>query len=117
MSLLESESQVCCRVVKASVPDGQGGQIVRYVNTRSFKAVLTPDTSASASKEIGGKQVSAKRYKVLYPADVELSLGDIIKTRENDKAYIITSDGNKPANASSIQYGFAYAEDWSVPDE
>lgn len=117
MSLLDSEKRLCCRVIKASVPDGHGAQVTRYVDTRVFQAVFSPDMSMSGEKEIGGRNISAKRYKVLYPENVVLSLDDVIRTRKDNKTYKVTSDGNPPANASTIRKNFVYVEEWSVPDE
>ena len=118
MSLINSESQKCAVVIKASVPDDEGGQITRFIESKVFDAVITPNLqTSSGSKTVGDKEVSAKSYKILYPNDVGLKLNDVIKSKTDDKVYKITGDGSKSANASSIKYSVVSAEDWSLPYE
>ena len=116
MALIESEKKLCCKVIKASVPDGHGAEVTRYVDGRSFSAIVTPVTG-EGTKAIGGQTESCKKVKLFYPKDVSLDLNDIIRVKKDSKVYKITQEEDKPANAASIQYCLTYAEEWSIPDE
>lgn len=117
MSLLNSESRPCATVIRASVDDGEGGQVTKYMQGRKFLAVVTPDNTVSAKKTLGNNEISAKTYKFFYPDIFTLQLNDVIKTLDDEKTYKVTALETAPARSASVQYALCSAEEWELPNE
>lgn len=115
MALIDSERRPCTVMVKASVDDGEGGQITRYMDGRKFSAVVSSDDTISGKKTLGNNQISAKVYKFFYPKSTSLGLNDVIKTLDDGKTYKVAALETAPAKSASIQYNLVSAEEWELP--
>ena len=115
MSLIDAESRPCATMMRATVDDGEGGQITKYMQGRQFPAVVTPDNTVSAKKTLGNNDVSAKTYKFFYPDVFTLQLNDVIKTLDDGKAYKVTALETAPAKSASVRYALCSAEEWEMP--
>lgn len=116
MNLLTKEATPCRMIVKADVDDGRGGRTTSYIETRNFKAVLIEVDSTASNKDVGMRNVSAKRFKVMFQKDVALSIHDVFRTFPDGMVLKVTSDTTKCAKSSTIQYNLVYAEEWSLPN-
>lgn len=115
MSLIDAESRQCAVIIKASVDDGEGGQVTRYVKGAHFYAVVSADNTVSAKKTLGNNEISAKTYKVFYPNRISLKLNDIITTLDDGMVYRVSALETVPAKSASLQFNLVSAEEWEMP--
>lgn len=117
MSLLNTESRPCALLMKASVDDNEGGQIVKYIKGAHFSAVISPDNTTSAEKRLGNNIVSAKTYKIFYPSRIHMKLHDVVQSLDDGMVYKVKALETLPAQSATIQYSLVSAEEWELPHE
>lgn len=117
MSLLNTEKRPCVLLVKESVDDNEGGQIVKYSRGESFSAVISPDSTVSAKKILGNNEISAKTYKIFYPSSTSLKLHDVVQSLDDGMTYKVKALESLPAKNATFQYSLVSAEEWELPHE
>lgn len=117
MALIDAESRPCAVMLRASVDDGEGGQVTKYMRGAKFPAVVSDGSNASqfSKKTLGNTDVSAKRFKFFYPTRISLKLNDVIVTEDNEKVYRVIAAETIPAKSASVQYSLVTAEEWELP--
>lgn len=117
MALIDGESRPCAVMIKASVDDGEGGQVTKYLKGKEFLVVVTPDSAGNSSQKttIGNTEISAKKYKFFYRNLFTLRMNDVVKTLDDGKTYKVTALETEPARSASIQYSLVLAEEWELP--
>lgn len=113
MALIDAESRPCAVMLRASVDDGEGGQVTKYMRGAKFPAVVSGESSAT--KMLGNTEISAKQFKFFYPTRISLKLNDVIVTEDNEKVYRVIAAETIPAKSASVQYSLATAEEWELP--
>ncbi len=112
MSLLSDAMTDFVLLDKQSMPDGEGGFIVSWVESVIFKAAVTFDTSIES--RIAEKQGVTSRYTVTTNKNAKLQYHDIIRRLSDGKVFRITSDGDdkQTPKAASFQFLQVTAEEW-----
>lgn len=119
MALIDGESRPCAVMIRASVDDGEGGQVTKYLKGKEFLAVVTPENTVASmqKKSLGNTEISAKKYKFFYRNLFTLRMNDVVKTLDDGKTYKVTALETEPARSASIQYSLVSAEEWEMPNE
>lgn len=112
MSLLSDAMTDFVLLDKQSMPDGEGGFIVSWVDSVIFKAAVTFDTSIES--RIAEKQGVTSRYTVTTNKNAKLQYHDIIRRLSDGKVFRVTSDGDdkQTPKAASFQFLQVTAEEW-----
>ena len=114
MSLLESAMTECVLYDRRRVPDGEGGNVVNYVENAHFMAAITFDSSMEA--RIAEKSGVTSVYTVTLDKSVHIRYHDVFKRLSDGKIFRVTSDGGdkKTPPSASFQVQQVTAEEWSI---
>jgi hypothetical protein len=112
MSLLSQSYEDVVLLEKYREPDGEGGFITNWIESVTFQAAITFDTSMES--RIAEKQGVSSRYTVTTPKSAKLEYHDVIKRKRDGKIFRITSDGDDKVTpgSSSFQFAQVTAEEW-----
>ena len=114
MSLLNEAMTACILLDKKHAPDGEGGFTEIWVDSVSFDAAISFDTSMEA--RIGTKQGVTSRYTVTVQRGVRLEFHDVFRRLSDGKIFRVTSDGDDKVTPPSASFAFSQvtAEEWKL---
>ena len=92
MSLIDEAMTTVVLMEKTRQPDGEGGFITNWVDSVSFDAAITFDTSIES--RIAEKQGVTSRYTVTTNKNAKLEFHDVIRRLSDGKVFRISSDGD-----------------------
>lgn len=103
-------------VDRAHVPDGQGGNVIAWVDGSLFRAALVLDDSSEmvAAQAAGAKAV----FWVTADPSVSLEYHDVFRRVSDGAVFRVTSDpsGKRTPERASFQMAVCTAETWTLPD-
>lgn len=117
MALYSQMYEVCQKLEKESVPDGEGGFESRWVPVRGFEAAVVLDSSTEAV--LAASAGMNRSYRVTSPIGTNLGFHDVFQRVSDGKTFRVVSDPTDiqtPAVAT-FQFEIVKAEAWEVPDE
>lgn len=117
--LVEAMYVSVVKLDETSVPDGEGGFSVEYVEGAPFSAAITLDTTVAASiaTAIAQKSNVKGTYNITTPKNAKLKFGDIIKRVDDGKIFRVTGKENTTPTISTFQFNTVKAEEWELPNE
>ena len=117
--LVEAMYVSVVKLDETSVPDGEGGFNVGYVEGAPFSAAITLDTTVAASiaTAIAQKSDVKGTYNITTPINAKLKFGDIIKRVDDGKIFRVTGKENTTPTISTFQFNTVKAEEWELPNE
>ena len=112
--MYEAFNESCVLLDKKRVPDGEGGFIEQWVDSVSFDAAITFDTSMEA--RIGEKQGVTSRYTVTVQRGLKLEFHDVFRRLSDGKILRVTSDGDDKVTPPMASFAFSQvtAEEWNI---
>lgn len=117
MSLLAEYMEEFAFMDKTHMPDGEGGTIVTWAQSKAtFTAALRFDSSLQAKRA----QAEGVRdlYTIITKKSTELDFNDVIKRLSDGTTYRITTNGkdNKTPASAGLNMRAVSAELWEIPD-
>lgn len=116
MSLINDWKEMCIRIEKKSVPDGEGGFTPAWEDGAEFTAAITFNSSVETRR--AEKEGVTSLYTVTTGKNVILQYHDVFRRERDGKVFRVTSDGDDiqtPARAS-FQFAQVAAEEWRLPE-
>lgn len=115
MSLIDTMKEACTMIDRRTVPDGQGGTTIAWVDGAAFDAAIVKDNSMQA--RMAEKQGVTEVFTVTANKNVQLDYHDVFRRESDGAIFRVTSnitDSKTPAVAS-FQFGQVTAERWVLP--
>lgn len=113
--LVEAMYVSVVKLDETSVPDGEGGFSVEYVEGAPFSAAITLD--ASIATAIAQKSDAKGTYNITTPKNAKLKFGDIIKRVDDRKIFRVTGKENTTPTIATFQFNTVKGEEWELPNE
>lgn len=112
MSLLDEYKVEFVRMIKAVVPDGEGGYITEYYDGEEFAAAITVDkyVEAIAADKLG----NYGRYIITISRETKLEYDNIIKRKDDNKGFRIVSGEIRTPKSSSLDMKQYRAEEFEL---
>ena len=112
MSLIDEAMTTVVLMEKTRQPDGEGGFITNWVDSVSFDAAITFDTSMES--RIAERQGVTSRYTVTTNKNAKLEFHDVIRRLSDGKVFRISSDGDdvQTPDRATFQFLQVTAEEW-----
>lgn len=113
--LIRSAMVPCVMIVKARVPDGEGGTTTKYVEGAEFDAAITKDKTLEAVT--AEKAGVTELYLVTTRVGVDLDFGETFKRKADGMLFRVTSNStdSRTPTAASFSFERVRAERWSIP--
>lgn len=113
--MMVEDSMVDCAIMqKVSLPDGEGGFYVEWVEGVHFEAAITFDSSMQArtAEKLGVTSL----YTVTTRKNAMLDYHDVFKRVKDGKIFRVTTDGDdvQTPPIASFQYRQVTAEEWKL---
>lgn len=117
MSLLSEAFEPFVFVSKTLVPDGEGGMIPAWVESKD-EFMATADFATSTLSTIANKLTERTNCTITTSKAVTLEPMDVIKRVEDGQYFRITSSGknSKTPESASLDMRQSTAELWTLPD-
>ena len=115
MSLIDTMKTTCTMIDKRTVPDGQGGTILSWVDGATFEAAIIKDNTMQG--RIAEKQGVTEVYTVTVGKNVHLDFHDVFRRESDGAVFRVTSNvtDSKTPNVATFQFGQVTAERWVLP--
>lgn len=114
MSLIDDFKVPCTLLEKRSVPDGEGGRVVSWVDGMSFEAAIVHNTTIQA--RVAEMEGMASTFTVTTEKGMGLDFHDVFRRETDGDVFRVTSDSQdvKTPDRASFQFAQVTAEKWSL---
>ena len=112
MALFELFKTKCTKMVKARVPDGEGGWTVGWAEGGGFRAAIVLDSSTNA--RIAEAEGVTGLYTVTADKGTGLGFHDAFRRDSDGKTFRVTKVNNPTPSMASFQFDQCQAEEWEL---
>ena len=114
--LIKQAMTQCIMIVKARVPDGQGGTTTGYTEGARFDAAITKNKTLEAVR--AEKEGVTELYLVTTAKGVGLDYGETFKRLSDGAMFRVTSNSadSETPKAASFAFERVRAERWKMPE-
>lgn len=113
--MMQSYAEKFCVMERRYEPDGEGGNITRWIDGMEFTAYTAHDTTILAQQAEGEQKAST--FTFLIPAAMHLNYPDVVKRLADGETFQVTTDSNdlKTPATSSMGVHAVKARKWVLP--
>lgn len=114
VALFDRMKVPCRKMVKASVPDGEGGRSTEWTDGEAFDAAIHRESTLNA--RIAEKEGMTDIYTVTVARDVEMPFHTVFKRLSDGKVFRTTAstEDRKTPELATFSFARVAAEEWEL---